>query len=222
METAKAARAPPNASSGSVYMLTLKADTAKMLSEMPAAGPRRGWGRPESRRWPETAPTPPGRRGSAPAEQACRGRSSGARAIRRRIRRPPRIPAESRHTRPLPPASAGAPPPGKRSSSWSTANSRPCSGRWPRRMPTGGGRAASAAERPLISGCGEAQPARAARQGSTAESRQPRAEPVATKAPAPAARTAIQVASGGASTRPRLTPIWLSALPRPRSAGRRN
>src|SRR5215472_8470856 len=34
IETANAARAPPNASSGIVYMLTLNADTAKMLSEI--------------------------------------------------------------------------------------------------------------------------------------------------------------------------------------------
>src|SRR5579863_10387379 len=37
METAKAARSPPNASRGKVYMFTLKAETAKMLHEMPAA-----------------------------------------------------------------------------------------------------------------------------------------------------------------------------------------
>src|SRR5437764_9621072 len=36
METAKAAGAPPNVSSGKVYMLTLNAATAKMPSEMPA------------------------------------------------------------------------------------------------------------------------------------------------------------------------------------------
>src|SRR5689334_12125680 len=36
IETANAARVPPNASSGRVYMLTLKAATAKMLSEIPA------------------------------------------------------------------------------------------------------------------------------------------------------------------------------------------
>src|SRR6516164_4785795 len=37
METANAARCPPNASSGIVYMFTLNAEIAKMLSEMPAA-----------------------------------------------------------------------------------------------------------------------------------------------------------------------------------------
>src|SRR5690348_764661 len=36
METANAARAPPNASRGMLYIFTLKADTAKMLREMPA------------------------------------------------------------------------------------------------------------------------------------------------------------------------------------------
>jgi hypothetical protein len=35
-ETANAARAPPNTSRGNEYMLTLKAETAKILSEMPA------------------------------------------------------------------------------------------------------------------------------------------------------------------------------------------
>src|SRR5580658_240210 len=37
METAKAARAPPKMSSGIVYTLTLTAETARMLSEIPAA-----------------------------------------------------------------------------------------------------------------------------------------------------------------------------------------
>src|SRR5580693_2114670 len=36
METAKAARAPPKMSSGMVYTLTLTAETARMLSEIPA------------------------------------------------------------------------------------------------------------------------------------------------------------------------------------------
>jgi hypothetical protein len=36
METAKAARAPPKASRGKVYILTLNAETAKILSEMAA------------------------------------------------------------------------------------------------------------------------------------------------------------------------------------------
>src|ERR1700691_2609581 len=37
METANAARAPPKRSSGIVYTLTLTAETARMLSEIPAA-----------------------------------------------------------------------------------------------------------------------------------------------------------------------------------------
>src|SRR5579871_5028358 len=37
MAMAKAARAPPNVSSGSVYILTLKAATENMASEIPAA-----------------------------------------------------------------------------------------------------------------------------------------------------------------------------------------
>src|ERR1039458_6482141 len=36
METAKAARPPPKVSRGSVYIFTLKADTAKMLREIAA------------------------------------------------------------------------------------------------------------------------------------------------------------------------------------------
>src|SRR5580700_11046374 len=37
MEIANAARAPPNMSSGIVYTFTLTAETARMLSEIPAA-----------------------------------------------------------------------------------------------------------------------------------------------------------------------------------------
>jgi hypothetical protein len=36
METANAARAPPKMSNGIVYTLTLTAETARMLSEIPA------------------------------------------------------------------------------------------------------------------------------------------------------------------------------------------
>src|SRR5690349_2026152 len=36
METANAARLPPKASSGMLYIFTLNAETAKMLSEIPA------------------------------------------------------------------------------------------------------------------------------------------------------------------------------------------
>src|ERR1035438_6053663 len=91
MEMAKPAAAAPKVSSGRVYMLTLKAATAKMLSEIPAAAhpgdaaPGRGGGAPGNP--PGPPPQPGGAAGPATP-----------RPTNRKESQPPRNPPQQANT----------------------------------------------------------------------------------------------------------------------------
>src|SRR5450759_2747682 len=98
MEMANAAGAAPKVSSGKVYMLTLKAATAKMLSEIPAEA-HAGVGAHGRAAVARKLRSPPGTRGSARPAPERRDRQIAGRASRPGSRRSTQIPAESRRTR---------------------------------------------------------------------------------------------------------------------------